>query len=103
MSLVIAMAVIGGLENIVAAAIGAVIIEFALELLRNSFDIGPFRIDMTTWRLVFFGALLMITLRFFRNGLIHPILLRFTRGGVAAETVAKRQLAPEELPEVPHA
>ncbi len=103
MSLVIAMAVIGGLENIVAAAIGAMIIEFALELLRNSFDIGPFRIDMTTWRLVFFGALLMITLRFFRNGLIHPILLRFTRGGVAAETVAKRQLAPEELPEVPHA
>ncbi len=113
MSLVIAMAVIGGLENIVAAAIGAFVIEFALELLRNSFDIGPFRIDMTTWRLVFFGALLMITLRFFRNGLIHPLLLRFTRGGVAAETVAKRQvnnddreldeLPEEKLPEAPHA
>ncbi len=103
MSLVISMAVIGGLENIVAAAIGAIVIEFALELLRNSFEIGPLTIDMTTWRLVFFGALLMITLRFFRNGLIYPILLRFTRGNVAAETVAKRQVPQEELPEVPSA
>ena len=103
MSLVIAMAVIGGLEDIVAAAIGALVIEFALELLRNSFDIGPITIDMTTWRLVFFGALLMVTLRFFRNGLIYPLLMRFTRGHVAAETVAKRQvvrdtLAHDELP-----
>lgn len=108
MSLVISMAVIGGLENIVAAAIGAIVIQFALELLRNSFDIGPFTIDMTTWRLVFFGGLLMITLRFFRNGLIYPILTYFTRGNVAAETVAKRQadqeeLPPEELPEAPNA
>lgn len=99
MSIVIAMAVIGGLENIVAAAIGAIVIEFALELLRNSFDIGPITVDMTTWRLVFFGGLLMITLRFFRNGLIYPLLLRFTRGSVAAETVAKRQIrTPDERP-----
>lgn len=98
MSIVIAMAVIGGLENIVAAAIGAIVIEFALELLRNSFDIGPISIDMTTWRLVFFGALLMITLRFFRNGLIYPLLMRFTRGNVAAETVAKRQVVTNDIP-----
>ena len=90
MSLVIAMAVIGGLESFVAAAVGAIIIEFMLELLRNSFDIGGFTIDMTTWRLVFFGALLMLTLRFRRNGLIHPILTWFSRSDVAAETVAKR-------------
>lgn len=95
MSLVIAMAVIGGLESIVAAAIGAIIIEFALELLRVSFDIGPITVDMTTWRLVFFGLLLMLTLRFFRNGLIHPILLYFTRRGVAEETVAKRKVTSE--------
>ena len=96
MSLVIAMAVIGGLESFVAAAIGAIIIEFMLELLRNSFDIGPYTVDMTTWRLVFFGALLMITLRFWRNGLIHPLLNRFTRAGVAEETVAKRVAGASE-------
>jgi branched-chain amino acid transport system permease protein len=92
MSLVIAMAVIGGLENIVSAAIGAIIIQFILELLRNSFDIGPYTVDMTLWRLVFFGALLMVTLRFWRNGLIQPILERFARIGVEAETMAKRQV-----------
>ncbi len=79
MSLVISMAVIGGLESIVAAAVGAIVIEFTLELLRNSFSIGPLTVDMSTWRLVFFGLLLMLTLRFFRNGLIHPIILYFTR------------------------
>ena len=93
MSLVIAMAVIGGLENIVSAAIGAIIIQFILELLRNSFDIGPYTIDMSIWRLVFFGLILMLTLRFWRNGLIEPILQRFSRAGVAEETVAKRQAA----------
>lgn len=96
MSLVIAMAVIGGLESIVASAIGAIIILFMLELLRNSFDIGPVRVDMTLWRLVFFGAVLMLTLRFRRNGLIAPILDWFNRAGVAEETVAKRQAAPTE-------
>ena len=59
MSLVVAMAVIGGVENIFAAAIGAIAIEFTLELLRNSFQIGPFEVDMVTWRLVVFGVLLM--------------------------------------------
>jgi branched-chain amino acid transport system permease protein len=84
------MAVIGGLESIVAAAIGAIIIQFALELLRNSFTIGPVTVDMTIWRLVFFGLLLMLTLRFWRNGLIQPLLVKLTRAGVAEETVAKR-------------
>ena len=82
MSLVIAMAVIGGLENIYAAAIGAILLLFGLELLRNSFDIGPLTVDMTTWRLVFFGLLLMLTLRFFRNGLIYPIIMWITRRGM---------------------
>jgi branched-chain amino acid transport system permease protein len=91
MSLVIAMAVIGGLESLIAAAIGAIIIEFALEFLRTDITIGSFEIDMTTWRLVFFGLLLMLTLRFWHNGLISPIIQWFTRSGVAKETVAKRQ------------
>ncbi len=93
MSLVIAMAVIGGLESIAASAVGAIIILFILELLRNSFQIGPVRVDMTLWRLVFFGAALMLTLRFRRNGLVAPILDWFNRAGVAEETVAKRRAA----------
>jgi branched-chain amino acid transport system permease protein len=93
MSLVIAMAVIGGLENIYAAAIGAIMLLFSLELLRNSFDIGPITVDMTTWRLVFFGLLLMLTLRFFRNGLIYPIIMKISRWGMDKETVAKRKTA----------
>lgn len=91
MSLVIAMAVIGGLENIFAAAVGAIIIQFMLELLRNSFDIGPWTIDMSIWRLVAFGLLLMLTLRFQRNGLIQPLLDFFYRSDVGSETVAIRQ------------
>ena len=90
MSLVVAMAVIGGVENFVAAAIGAIVIEFVLEMLRNSFDIGDVTVDMTIWRLVIFGILLMLTLRFSRNGLILPLIEYFTRGHVAKETVAKR-------------
>jgi len=90
MSIVIAMAVIGGLESIVGAAVGAIIISFTLEFLRSSFTIGPVTIDMTIWRLVVFGLLLMLTLRFWRNGLIHPVLLWFSRAGVKQETVAKR-------------
>jgi len=96
MSLVIAMAVIGGLENIVSAAIGAIIIEFALELLRSaSFTIGDYTVEMITWRLVLFGLLLMVTLRFQRNGLIYPLINWMTRKNVAAETVAKRQATTE--------
>jgi branched-chain amino acid transport system permease protein len=96
MSLVVAMAVIGGVENFAAAAIGAILIEFVLEMLRNSFDVGGVTIDMTTWRLVFFGILLMVTLRFSRNGLIAPIIDYFARGHIGKETVAKRVAAREE-------
>jgi len=95
MSLVIAMAVIGGIESLIGAALGAIIIEFALEFLRTSFTIGPIVVDMTTWRLVFFGLLLMLTLRFWNNGLIYPIIQWFTRTGVAEETVVRRQAAVE--------
>ncbi len=95
MSLVVAMAVIGGVENFVAAAIGAIVIEFTLEMLRNSFEIGPFVVDMTIWRLVVFGVLLMVTLRFSRNGLLAPMIDYFVRGHVGKETVAKRAAAAE--------
>lgn len=91
MSLVVAMAVIGGVENFVAAAIGAIILQFVLESLRSSFDVGGYTVDMSIWRLVIFGILLMVTLRFSRNGLIAPIIDYFHRGHVAGETVAKRR------------
>ncbi|MFK7890909.1 MAG: branched-chain amino acid ABC transporter permease [Granulosicoccus sp.] len=91
MSLVVAMAVIGGVENFVAAAIGAIFLQILLELLRTSFVIGGVEVDMTVWRLVLFGVLLMLTLRFFRNGLIAPVIAYFRRAGVAEETVAKRR------------
>ena len=96
MSLVVAMAVIGGIENFAAAAIGAILIEFVLEMLRSSFEIGGVTVDMSIWRLVFFGVLLMLTLRFSRNGLIAPVILYFTRGHVGKETVASRSAAAEE-------
>lgn len=91
MSLVVAMAVIGGVENFVAAALGAIFLQILLELLRTSFTLGGVEVDMTVWRLVFFGVLLMVTLRFFRNGLIAPIIDHFRRAGMAEETVAKRR------------
>ena len=96
MSLVIAMAVIGGLENIYAASVGAIVITFLLELLRTNITIGPLHVDMTLWRLVFFGMLLMLTLRFQRNGLLFPLLERISRGGVAKETVSIRAEEEEE-------
>ncbi|MCL7453375.1 MAG: branched-chain amino acid ABC transporter permease [Anaerolineae bacterium] len=76
MGLVIAMAVIGGVESLVAAALGAVLIEVSLEALR----------EFEAWRLVIFGALLVITLRFARNGLLAPVFQRLLRAGPRAES-----------------
>lgn len=96
MSLIVAMAVIGGVENIVAAAVGAIMLEYLLEFLRNSFVIGPVEVDMTIWRLVFFGVALMLTLRFSPKGLLVPIIDYFTRSHVAKETVEKRKILNAE-------
>lgn len=113
MSLVIAMAVIGGSESLIGSAIGAIFIHFALEWLQEipvpaawmpkliemaptlqSYGLGVGNDGLMTlaWRMVAFGLLLMITLRFWRNGLVSPIINRLTRQTVLAETVAKRQL-----------
>jgi branched-chain amino acid transport system permease protein len=85
MSIVITMAVIGGIESLIGAAIGAVVIEYGLELLR----------PLGNWRLVAFGLLLMLTLRFFQNGLLYPIIQFVYRRDVAKETISKRQLTDE--------
>jgi branched-chain amino acid transport system permease protein len=60
MGLVVAMAVIGGADSILAALIGALGLEFLVEALRS----------YGQWRLVLFGALLLLTMRFARNGLL---------------------------------
>jgi branched-chain amino acid transport system permease protein len=75
MGLVIAMAIIGGVESLIAAAIGAILIQIGLELLR----------EFGAWRLVIFGGLLVITLRFARNGILPPILQRVFMFGPRAE------------------
>lgn len=119
MSLVIAMAVIGGVESLIGAALGAIFIHFALEWLQQipvppsmmprlieltptleklGFGVGDYGILTYAWRMVAFGLVLMLTLRFWRNGLIHPIIERLFRRGVREETVAKRvQAAEQEL------
>ena len=63
MGLVIGMAVIGGVENLIAATLGGILLEFGLEGLR---EIGA-------WRMVVFGGLLMMVVRFARNGLLAPL------------------------------
>ena len=63
MGLVIGMAVIGGVEHLIAATLGGIFLEFGLEGLR---DFGP-------WRMMVFGGLLMLVVRFARNGLLAPL------------------------------
>jgi branched-chain amino acid transport system permease protein len=117
MSLVIAMAVIGGIESLIGAALGAIFIHFSLEFLQQipvpaslmprlvtitptleklGFTLTQEAIQTNAWRMVGFGLLLMITLRFWQNGLIHPLIQRLTRQDALKETVSKRQASPVE-------
>ncbi|MFU8774034.1 MAG: branched-chain amino acid ABC transporter permease, partial [Anaerolineales bacterium] len=98
MSLVIAMAVIGGMESLLGAAIGAFFSRISLELLRE-INLFGIHIEFGAWRYAAFGILLMVTLRFWRNGLIYPILERLYRRAALAETVAKRKVHPESKKE----
>ncbi|MFN2107392.1 MAG: branched-chain amino acid ABC transporter permease, partial [Candidatus Promineifilaceae bacterium] len=75
MGLVIAMAIIGGVESLIAAAIGAILIQISLELLR----------EFGAWRMVIFGALLIVTLRFASSGLLATIFNRLFNLGPKAE------------------
>jgi branched-chain amino acid transport system permease protein len=92
MSLVIAMAVIGGIESLLGAAIGAFLTRIGLELLREISLFGV-TIELGAWRYAAFGLLLMFTLRFAQNGLIHPIIDRLFVQPRRKETVAKREQA----------
>ncbi len=87
MGLVIAMAIIGGVESLAAAAIGGMIIQISLELLR----------EFEAWRLVIFGALLILTLRFARNGLLAPLLQRLS--GTVPRAESREEASQAELGE----
>ena len=90
MGLVIVMAIIGGVESLLAAAIGAMIIQISLELLR----------EFEAWRLVIFGALLIVTLRFARNGLLAPLIQRLS--GAVPRPEARSEESGTELGEEVH-
>jgi len=87
MGLVIAMAIVGGVESLIAAALGGVIVQVSLEVLRGVGD----------WRLVIFGALLIITLRFARDGLIAPLLQKLF--GTAPKAELRDDITSEGLRE----
>jgi len=89
MSLVVAMAVIGGMESLFGAAFGAIISRIALEMLRE-INIFGFHIDLGVWRYAAFGLILIFTLRFAQNGLLYPIIERLFLRRTRFETVAKR-------------
>ena len=172
MSIVITMAVLGGVESLVASAIGGLTVLWALEYLRADFELTtigaaimtlvltilafqgtryaakkvfntpklngvqnavtgivsfvlalliaqllsvpvttgisyaiydvtgyllPGTVDMSAWRLVFFGLVLMLTLRFYQNGLLYPLIEYFFRPGDLSDTVAKRDAAGDEV------
>jgi branched-chain amino acid transport system permease protein len=94
MSLVIAMAVLGGMESMFGAAVGAIVSRIALELLRQINILG-LKLDLGTWRYAIFGLLLVFTLRFAQNGLIYPIVDRLFMRPARQATVAKRQVDKE--------
>ncbi|MBS1251273.1 MAG: High-affinity branched-chain amino acid transport system permease protein LivH [Anaerolineales bacterium] len=90
MALVIAYAVIGGIESLFGAALGAFLSRIGLEMLREINILG-LHIKFGAWRYAAFGLLLMFTLRFAQNGLLYPIINRFFQQQVREETVAKRK------------
>lgn len=66
MGLIVAMAVVGGIESLAGALIGAVAIYVASEELR----------EFGQMRFVLLGVLIMLTQRFMQNGLIGPLVDR---------------------------
>jgi branched-chain amino acid transport system permease protein len=90
LSLIIAMVIIGGMESLFGAALGAILCRITLELLREINILG-LRIELGTWRYAVFGLLLMFTLRFSQNGLIFPIIDRLFLDPARKATVDNRR------------
>lgn len=106
MSLVIAYAVVGGMESLLGSAAGAFISLYVLEFMREipipftlefsdetgfSFLLEPSSFAPGFWRYAIFGIVMVLTLRYMRNGLLYPILQWFSGRDVALqETVSIR-------------
>lgn len=69
MGFVLAMAVIGGFHNVLYAALGGVLLQALLEALR----------EFEQWRLVIFGLLAILMLRFAPNGLFGMLAAALPR------------------------
>ena len=69
MGLVVAMAVVGGIESLTGAVIGAIVVYVASEELR---EVGQLRF-------LLLGAAIILTQRFAQNGLIAPLVFRAAR------------------------
>ena len=86
MAILVVMCVIGGMERLPTAVGGAFVVEYLLEALR----------DVEQWRFPIFGILLLLTMRFARNGLLTPLWLQFVRLG---ETRAGAAVAARDVPQ----
>lgn len=103
MSLIIAYAVIGGMESLLGAAAGAFISRYLLESMREVVIALPFGLTFAdgsdafvwqtgAWRFALFGLVMVFTLRYMRNGLLYPIITWFSgRDLVMQETVSIRE------------
>ena len=102
MSLIIAYAVIGGMESLIGAAAGAFISRYMLEAMREVVISLPFGLttadggdafvwETGAWRFALFGIVMVFTLRYMRNGLLYPFITWFSGRDLAMkETVSKR-------------
>ena len=103
MSLIIAYAVIGGMESLIGAAAGAFISRYLLESMREIVIALPFGLTFAdgsnefvwqtgAWRFALFGLVMVFTLRYMRNGLLYPIITWFSgRDLIMQETVSIRE------------
>lgn len=71
MGYILAMAVIGGFHNVVYAAFGGLLLQLALEALREAGE----------WRLGIFGLAALLVLRFAPNGLFGTLAALLGKGG----------------------
>lgn len=78
MGFILAMAVVGGFSNILHAAMGGMVLQILLELLR----------ELGEWRLAIFGLIAMLMLRFAPNG-VFGLLTSGRAGRPEEQTSAK--------------
>lgn len=109
MSLIIAYAVIGGMESLIGAAAGAFISRYMLEAMREVVITLPFGLttadggdafvwETGAWRFALFGVVMVFTLRYMRNGLLYPFITWFSGRDLAMkETVSRREDDDEDI------